>query len=105
MTLKTLISGGIDPVTGINHPGIIVQLVTPVVQLMFAAAVFFFLWNVFKLITVADQPKEMAEFKSRIMWGIIAIAVMASMWGLVTVIMGSTGLDLNSAALNIRTGP
>lgn len=113
MTLRTFISGGADQCAwgpGYNncvdaaHKGIIDQLVQPAVNLMLAAAVFFFLWNVFKLITKASQEEERAKFKSQIMWGLVAIAVMVSVWGLVAVLLSSTGLD-TTATINVRTGP
>lgn len=102
MTLKTFIQGGI----GADGPqqGIIGSVVQPIVGLMFAAAVLFFLWNVFMVITKGGQPDELVKFKSKVGWGILAIAVMASVWGLVALVLGSTGLD-TGATLNIRTGP
>jgi hypothetical protein len=102
MTLKTLILGGVG--ADGPHQGVIGSIIQPAVELMFAAAVFFFLWNVFMAITRSDQPAELAKFKSKIGWGIVAIAVMASVWGLVALLLGSTGLDTTSI-LNIRTGP
>lgn len=113
MTLRTFISGGADQCAwgpGYNNcvdaapKGIIEQLVQPAVELMFVAAVLFFLWNVFKLIKNADQEEERAKFKAQITWGLVAIAVMASVWGLVSVLLGSTGLD-TTATINVRTGP
>lgn len=96
MTLKTFIGG--------NGSGIISQLVQPAVGLMLAAAVFFFVWNVFNLVIKNDQPEELAKLKSNVVWGVIAIAVMASVWGLVALVTGSTGL-VNTNPLIIRTGP
>ncbi|MBI5400923.1 MAG: hypothetical protein HZB12_02320 [Candidatus Yonathbacteria bacterium] len=98
MDLKTFISGDA------THTGIISSLVQPAIELMVAAAVFFFLWNVFKLITKASQDEERAKFKSQVMWGVVAIAVMVLVWGLVGLLLNSTGLD-TGATINIRTGP
>lgn len=102
MTLKTFISGGV----GSSGPqqGIIASLIQPAIGLMLAAAVFFFLWNVFNVIIKNDQPEELAKLKSKVIWGVVAIAIMLSVWGLVKVLVNSTGLD-NTATLNIRTGP
>lgn len=102
MTLKTFISGGAGP-SG-PEQGIISSLVQPVIGLMLAAAVFFFLWNVFNVIIKNDQPEELAKLKSKVIWGLVAITAMLSVWGLVRVLVSSTGLD-NTATINIRTGP
>lgn len=102
MTLKTFISGGASSVG--PQQGIINALVQPAIGLMLAAAVFFFLWNVFNVIIKNDQPEELAKLKSKVIWGVVAIAAMLSVWGLVRVLVSSTGLD-NTATINIRTGP
>lgn len=102
MDLKTFISGGAGSVG--PHQGIIGSLLNPVIGLMVAAAVFFFIWNVFNVILKNDQPEELAKFKSKVIWGVVAIATMLSVWGLVRVLVKSTGLD-NTATINIRTGP
>lgn len=98
MTLKEFIG---DSATGSGLIGTIIQ---PAVDLMFGAAVFFFLWNVFMMITKSDQPDEIAKFKSQAIWGLVAIAIMASVWGLIALVLGSTGLD-TSTVIDIRTGP
>lgn len=98
MTLKTFISGDA------THTGLIAQIVQPLIGLMFAAAIFFFIWNVFKVVTQSNKPDELAELKSRVVWGLVAIAAMASVWGLVALFLGSTGLD-TGAVINVRTGP
>lgn len=81
---------------------VIIDILKPFVVLIFAAAIVFFLWNVFGLVRSSDQPEEIAKFKEKIVWGIIAIAVMASMWGLVRFITGSLNLD-PSIGIQVRT--
>ena len=74
-------------------------LITPLFSLFLGAAVVFFLWNMMGVIQKNDQPEELAKMKEKAIWGIIAIAVMVSMWGLVNFFAGSlrltnTPLDL-----------
>lgn len=68
---------------------IITSFITPAVTLIFSAAVVFFLWNMMEVIRKSDQPEELEKFKSKAVWGIIAIAVMSSMWGLVNFVTSS----------------
>lgn len=96
MTLKTFI--------GDKTVGIIKLLNDSVIKLIFALAIFFFIWNVFKLITEAGNSDEVAKFKSKIVWGLVAIAAMVSMYGLINLITRSTGLETGKV-LQIRTGP
>lgn len=68
---------------------IITSFITPAITLIFSAAVVFFLWNMMEVIRKSDQPEELEKFKSKAVWGIIAIAVMSSMWGLVNFVTSS----------------
>ncbi|MFA5888996.1 MAG: hypothetical protein WCW47_01750 [Candidatus Paceibacterota bacterium] len=54
-----------------------------VVPLLFALAIVYFFWGVIKFIRSAGDPKAAAEGKSIMIYGIIAIAVMASIYGLI----------------------
>lgn len=80
----------------------ITSLINPVITLIFGAAVVFFLWNVLQLIRKSDQAEEREQFKSRITWGIIAIAVMASMWGLVNFVIDSFKPNSTPASVNTQ---
>lgn len=68
---------------------IINNFITPAITLLVGAAVVFFLWNIFNLIRKSDQPDEIAKLKSQASWGIIAITVMLSVWGLVNFVINS----------------
>ncbi len=54
-----------------------------IVPLLFALAIIWFFWGVIKFIRSAGDPKLAADAKGTIIYGIIAIAVMASVYGLV----------------------
>lgn len=82
---------------------LISSIITPLFGLFLGAAVVFFLWNIFGVISKSDQPEELANFKSKAVWGVVAIAVMVSMWGLVNFITGSLQLN-TSSNIEIRTG-
>lgn len=68
---------------------IIRNMIQPVIVLIFALAILYFLWNVTQFIRKSDDPKEIEKFKINAMWGIVAIFVMASMWGLVEILINS----------------
>ncbi len=71
---------------------IISTLITPLFSLFLGAAVVFFLWNMMGVYKNSDNPEELAKMKKQAMWGIIAITVMVSMWGLVNFVTGSLKL-------------
>jgi uncharacterized membrane protein len=79
---------------------LITYLFMPLPYLFIAAAIVFFLWNIFKLIAKADQAEERAKFKSQAVWGIVAIAVMLSIWGLVNFVTDSLQMDSSGIYLD-----
>jgi len=72
-------------------------LITPLFSIFLGAAVVFFLWNMMGVIQKNDQPEELAKMKEKAIWGIVAIAVMVSMWGLVNFFSGTLRLDSNNS--------
>lgn len=71
--------------------------------LILAIAVVYFLWNVFGFVMSAGEPEERAKKQSGIIYGIIGIAVMVSLWGLVNFLTQSaklTGTTQSAPNLN-----
>jgi hypothetical protein len=66
--------------------------------LIVALAVVYVLWGIFEYVKAGDDDKR-TEGRNKMVYGIIGIAVMVSLWGLVKVITNTFGLD-NSATLN-----
>jgi len=65
------------------------------IPLVFTLALLFFFWGVAKYIWSAGQEKE--EGKKIMIWGIIALFVMSSVWGLVSFIQGEFNLSNNTS--------
>ncbi len=61
-----------------------------IIPFVFAVAVLFFVWGSVKFFIInADEEAKRAQGKQFMIWGIVALAVMLSVWGLVN-ILGST---------------
>jgi membrane-anchored glycerophosphoryl diester phosphodiesterase (GDPDase) len=58
------------------------------VYLIMVLALVYFLWGVAQYIIKGGNPEEKAKAKSIMVYGIIGLAVMASVWGLVGVLTG-----------------
>ena len=71
--------------------GDIVNILIPVA---FALAILFFFYGVALYIFGGEHDKDVA--KKRMLWGVVAIFVMASVWGLVTFLGDSLGLGPNT---------
>lgn len=88
---------------------IISDLIRPVIYLIFAAAIVYFLWNIAEIIRAGEKGKELAELKTKAFWGIVALFIMASLWGLVQILVNSfvpgAGIPIsNTGGGNTNTG-
>lgn len=68
------------------------QIIAKIIPIMFALAIIYFFWGVIKFIRAAGDPKAAAEGKSIMIYGVIAIAVMISLYGLVAWLTSSLGI-------------
>jgi uncharacterized membrane protein YidH (DUF202 family) len=71
-------------------------LLDQLVVFLIALAVVWFIWNVVKYAMSSDEDgKEKA--KSQMIWGIIAIAVIVSVWGRVAILQSIFGVNTTGA--------
>lgn len=88
--IKSLITGGIE-------------LTRNALVFLISLAVVWFIWNVIQY-TISDDEEKKGKAKEQMIWGIIGIAVIVSVWGLVSLLRnmflsGTTNTaptDLNS---------
>ena len=71
------------------------------IPVIFGIAIIYFFWGVARYIRAAGDPKEAAAGKSIMIYGIIALAVMASVYGLINFLTQSAGLDNTQVNLPI----
>lgn len=61
-----------------------------------ALAVIFFLYGVLKFIFAADDEEKRKDSRSMMFYGIVAIAVMVSVWALVRILTNTLGGSTNA---------
>ncbi len=66
---------------------------TAVIPLIIGLAVVFFLIGVMKFVRGAGEQKARDEGKALMLWGIVGLAVMLSVWGLVAILTNTFGFD------------
>lgn len=66
---------------------------TLVIPILFALAIIYFFWGLVKYIKSAGDPKAASEGKSIMIWGIIALVVMVSVYGLIAWIQEAFGIS------------
>ncbi len=81
------------------------KIIGKIVPILFALAVVFFFWGVVKyLMSVGSDIKKADEGKTLMIYGIIAIAVMASLYGLVGWLQNTLNIG-NPAVITIPNVP
>ncbi len=79
--------------TGLTNIVTFIQsTVRSLIPIMFGLAIVYFFWGLIKYIRSAGDPKAASEGKSIMIYGVIAIAVMASIWGIVAWLQGTLGV-------------
>ena len=68
-------------------------IVDILIPLVFALAILFFFWGLAQFILAAGDESAASAGKSKMIWGIVAIAVMASIWGLVFFLQDNLGVE------------
>ena len=71
-------------------------LLDQLVVFLIALAVVWFIWNVIRYTMSSDEEKK-GQAKSQMIWGIIAIAVIVSVWGLVAILQSVFGVNTTGA--------
>ncbi len=71
-------------------------LLDQLVVFLIALAIVWFIWNVIRYTMSSDDDKKSAA-KSQMIWGIIAIAVIVSIWGLVSILQTIFGVNTGTA--------
>ena len=69
------------------------DLVNTLIPIVFALALLFFLWGLTKYIFAAGNEDAKESGKRIMIWGIIALFIMASVWGIVAFLQDLFGVD------------
>ncbi len=76
-------------------------IIAPIVPLLVGLAVLLFLYGVLTF-TFSDGGTKKEEGKQYMIWGIIGLFVMVSVWGLVAILQGTFKLDNSTQNIEMR---
>ncbi len=74
-------------------------VLNPLIGLLIGAALVFFLYGVFTYINAGGDSGKVAEGSKMMLYGIIALFVMVSVWGLVSIVANTLGIPADHALL------
>ena len=67
------------------------QIVNMIIPIVFAVAVLVFFWGLVQYLLGAEHDQDKA--KKTMLWGVVALFVMAAVWGLVAFLGNALGID------------
>ena len=68
-------------------------ILNPLIGLLFAVALAYFIWGVFNFIRNQDSDAERETGKQHMVWGIIGMFIMVAVYGIIGIITHTFGLD------------
>ena len=71
---------------------LVIDFVSALIPFFLSLGILVFFWGIVKFIAHTDDQKAREEGKRVMIWGMVAIFVMVSLWALVGFIQGSLGL-------------
>jgi uncharacterized membrane protein YcgQ (UPF0703/DUF1980 family) len=79
-----------------NFVGKVNRYITnPLIVLMFAAALVYFLYGVVQFITNADKPDEREIGQSHMLWGVIGMFIMFAVFAIIRILENTLGVKHN----------
>lgn len=68
-------------------------IINPLIVLMFAAALMYFLYGTFQFIINAKSPSEREVGKSHIIWGLVGMLIMFGVFVILQIVMRTFGIS------------
>ncbi len=86
----------------------VTYIIDPAILLVFTAGFLVFVWGIFEMILAVSQGKDATDGKMHLLWGLVGMLIMVSVYGIVALIDNTFGLDPTNPDIgrfeNIQTG-
>lgn len=80
-------------------------IINPLIVLLFALAVVYFVYGLAKYLLSPDNEEVRKNSKSQMLWGIVGMFIMISVFGILSLIMNTIGVkDIKVNSTNINVG-
>jgi hypothetical protein len=67
------------------------KIINPVIYLLFALALLYFLWGVFRMVAGAASDTAREEGRQHVLWGVIGMFIMVAVYGILHAICNTIG--------------
>lgn len=68
------------------------EIVNPLIVLLIGIAFVYFIWGLFQFLTNADSSQGRADGKRRIIWGLVGLFIMVSVYGILQILLNTFGI-------------
>ena len=77
-------------------------ILNPVILLAFAVSFIYFIYGIIKFLSVdaGDEGQSRAEYQRSIFWGIIGMAIMFSVYGIIKIVLATFGVSTSTPGAN-----
>jgi hypothetical protein len=76
---------------------VVTYVVDPAVKVIFTLGLFFFLWGFIEFLWAMKDGKVDENGKNHMIWGVAGMVIMVSVYGIISLIMNTLGIDFNTA--------
>ncbi len=73
--------------------GVTAMIFQPIVALLFAAGLLVFMWGMVEFIANPTDPTHKEKGKQHMIYGVIGLLIMVSVWGIVGLVTDALGID------------
>lgn len=69
------------------------EILNPLINLLFAAALVYFIYGVVQFIAKADNEQARKKGKRHLVYSILGLVIMAGVWGIVQLLINTLGVN------------
>jgi succinate dehydrogenase/fumarate reductase cytochrome b subunit len=77
-------------------------IINPLITLLFALAVVYFLYGMFEFIANAENDEKKTSGKQHMLWGVVGLTIMMGVWFILNVILST--FNISSDVVNPEKG-
>ena len=69
------------------------EIINPLISLLFALAVMYFLYGMFEFIAGGDNDEKKTDGKNHMLWGVVGITIMMGVWTILKIVLNTLEIE------------
>jgi len=79
-------------------------ILNPIILLLFAVATVYFMYGIIKYLSLDPSDAKRAEARDSIIWGLVGMLIMFSVYGIISFILATFGISTGSSSVQFISG-